>query len=235
MGQALKGAAASLFGDSSSQLRAIGWAGFADRQFMFDSVAALLLATMLGAVIGYHPMMRRTVDSVTEADMPKVYIMYAFIGAVIGLTVREFGMVIGVVVFGIGGLIRFRSTTDSTRDTARLIVVTLVGLVAGIGLPHLAALTSLFTFVLIWVFDSRPACRVRVDALPQSRLAECGQIYRRALTSQGCLIISERRYSSKGRIDFVIRLPGKATRESVNGVLDALPPDVCGDIDWQID
>ena len=39
--------------------------------------------------------------------MPKVYIMYAFIGAVIGVTVREFGMVIGVVVFGIGGLIRF--------------------------------------------------------------------------------------------------------------------------------
>lgn len=39
-------------------------------------------------------------------------------------------------------------------------------------------------------------------------------------------IISERRYSSKGRIDFVIRLPGKATRASVDGVLNALSPDV---------
>jgi len=233
--KALTGAAAALFGDSPSQLRAIGWAGFLDGQFMFDSLAALLLATVLGAAIGYHPMMRRTVDSVTEADMPKVYIMYAFIGAVIGLTVREFGMVIGVVVFGIGGLIRFRSTTDSTRDTARLIVVTLVGLVAGIGLPHLAVLTTIFTCLLIWAFDSRPACRVRVDALPQSRLAECAQIYRDALAGQGCQIISERRYSSKGRLDFVIRLPGKATRDSVNGVLSTLPPDVCGDIDWEID
>jgi uncharacterized membrane protein YhiD involved in acid resistance len=235
LAKALGGAAPGLFGDSPSQLRAIGWAGFLDGHFMFDSLAALLLATLLGAAIGYHPKMRRTVDSLTEADMPKVYIMYAFIGAVIGVTVREFGMVIGVVVFGIGGLIRFRSTTDSTRDTARLIVVTLVGLVTGIGLPHLAAITALFTFVLIWLFDSSPACRVRVDALPQARLAECAKIYREALASQGCKIISEQSYSSKGRVDFVIRLPGKATRESVNGALGALPPDVCGDIDWQID
>ncbi len=235
LANASTGAAAGLFGDSPSQLRAKGWAGFLDGQFMFDSLAALLLATALGALIGYHPKMRRTVDSLIEADMPKVYIMYAFIGAVIGVTVREFGMVIGVVVFGIGGLIRFRSTTDSTRDTARLIVLTLVGLIAGIGLPHLAAITTLFTYGLIWVFDSSPACRVRVDALPQARLADCARIYRETLVAQGCKIISEQKYSSKGRIDFIIRLPGKASRESVNSAFDAVPSDLCGDIDWEID
>ena len=231
----LADAAGSLFGDSPSQLKAIGWAGFLDRRFMLDSLASLALATLLGAIIGYHPKMRRTVDSLTEADMPKVYIMYAFIGAVIGVTVREFGMVIGVVVFGIGGLIRFRSDTGSTRDTARLIIVTLVGLIAGIGLPHLAALTTLFAFLLIWLFDSRPACRVRINNLPSGRLEECVQAYRGAMEGQGCTIISERRYSSKGRLDFVIRLPARATRESMDKVLCALPPDVCGDIGWRID
>ena len=225
----------SLFSGSSGPLPTVGWAGFLDQHFMLDSFSALLLATLLGAAIGYHPSMRRTVDSLTEADMPKVYIMYAFIGAVIGVTVREFGMVIGVVVFGIGGLIRFRSSTDSTRDTGRLIVVTLVGLIAGLGLPHLATLTALFAFVLIWVFDSRPACRVRVDDLPGARIGECDQIYRGALEGQGCKIISERRFTSKGRLDFVIRLPSKATRESVNDALGSLPPDVRGDTDWQID
>jgi hypothetical protein len=231
----LAAAAASLFGESPGQLRAIGWAGFFDPQFMLDSLASLALATLLGAVIGYHPKMRRTVDSLTEADMPKVYIMYAFIGAMIGVTVREFGMVIGVVVFGIGGLIRFRSDTGSTRDTGRLIVVTLMGLVAGVGLPHLAALTAVFAFVLIWLFDSRPACRIRVDALPSGRMADCLAAYRGALEGQGCQIISERRYSSKGRVDFVIRLPSRASRQSVDLALASLPPDVCGDIDWQID
>ena len=89
--------------------------------------------TLLGALIGYHPATRRTIDKLHEADMPHVYVMYAVIGAVIGVAVREFGTVVGVVVFGIGGLIRFRSSTDSTRDTVRLIIVTLAGLIAGLG------------------------------------------------------------------------------------------------------
>jgi hypothetical protein len=228
-------AAASLFGDSPSQLKAIGWSGFLDGRFMLDSLASLALATLLGAAIGYHPKMRRTVDSLTEADMPKVYIMYAFIGAVIGVTVREFGMVIGVVVFGIGGLIRFRSDTGSTRDTARLIIVTLVGLIAGVGLPHLAALTTVFAFALIWLFDSNPACRVRVNNLPSGRLADCAEAYRSAFEGLGCKVINERRYSSRGRLDFVIRMPGSASRESVDQVLSGLPPDVSGDIGWRID
>ncbi len=228
-------AGGGLFDTSNTQLPAIGWAGFLDAHFLLDSLAALVLATVLGALIGYHPIMRRTVDSLTEADMPKVYIMYAFIGALIGVTVREFGMVIGVVVFGIGGLIRFRSTTGSTRDTGRLIVVTLIGLIAGLGLPHLAALTAVFAFALIWFFDSRPACKIKVNELPEGRLAECGQIYSDTLKGLGCKIISERRSAAKGRLTYVMRLPRKATRDSVNDALHALPPDVCGDIDWEID
>lgn len=232
---ALGAANATLFGDSPGQLAAIGWAGFLDTRFMLDSFGTLALATVLGAIIGYHPRMRRTVDSLTEADMPKVYILYAFIGAVIGVAVREFGMVVGVVVFGIGGLIRFRSSTDSTRDTGRLIVVTLIGLITGLGLPHLATLIMLFAYVGIWIFDSRPACRVRVDDLPKERMAECAGIYRGAFEGQGCQIISEQRHSKKGRLDYVIRLPSTASRESVSEALASLPPDVCGDLDWEID
>lgn len=231
----LGSASATLFGDSPGQLRAIGWAGFLDAQFMLESLGSVALATLLGAVIGYHPKMRRTVDSLIEADMPKVYVMYAFIGALIGVTVREFGMVIGVVVFGIGGLIRFRSNTASTRDTGRLIVVTLVGLITGVGLPHLAFLTTVFAFILIWLFDSRPACRVRIEDLSTARLAECARVYRGALEGQGCKIISEQRNSAKGRLEFVMRLPSTSSRESVDRALASLPPEVCGDVDWQID
>ena len=140
---------------------------------MIDSLGALLLATVLAALIGYHPMTPRTVDTLSEADMPKVHIMYAFVAAVIGLAVREFGMVIGFVVFGIGGLIRFRTDTGSARDTGRLIVVTLIGLVAGLGLPNLAVITTAFVYALIFLFDARPASRVRraVEALPEGQFS----------------------------------------------------------------
>jgi hypothetical protein len=231
----LASAGPGLFDAAQNPLPKIGWAGFLDTHFLLDSLAALALATVLGAVVGYHPTMRKTVDTLAEANMPKVYILYAFIGAVIGVTVLEFGMVIGVVVFGIGGLIRFRSETDSTRDTGRLIVVTLIGLIAGLGLPHLAALTTLFAFVLIWWFDSRPVYQIKVNDLPEGRLAECGRIYREALKGLGCSIISERRHETKERLIYVLRLPRKATRGTIHDALRALPSDVCGDIEWEID
>jgi hypothetical protein len=167
--------------------------------------------------------------------MPKVYIMYAFVGAVIGVTVREFGMVIGVVVFGIGGLIRFRTDTGSARDTGRLIAVTLAGLIAGLGLPHLAVITTLFTFVMIYVFDSRPGCRVRIGEFADGRLEEGAQAYRAVLERQGCKIISERRSLSKGRVEFLFRLPRAGTRDAIHAALCAAPADTRGEIDWEVE
>jgi hypothetical protein len=217
------------------QLTPPDWAGFLDTHFMIESLGALLLATVLAALIGYHPMTPRTVDTLSEADMPKVYIMYAFVAAVIGLAVREFGMVIGFVVFGIGGLIRFRTDAGSARDTGRLIVVTLVGLVAGLGLPHLAVITTAFTYVLILLFDARPASRVRIEAMPDGQLVAAAAAYRGVLEAQGCKIISERKSFTKSRVDFVIRPPRATNRDHLHAALCEVHVDVRGDIGWEVE
>lgn len=213
----------------------VGLAGILDLHFLANSFGALLLAIVLGAVIGYHPRTPRTVDRLHEADMPKVCIMYAFIGAVIGVTVREFGMVVGLVVFGIGGLMRFRTATDSTRDTGRLIGVTLVGLITGLGLTCFAMITTLFAFVLIYVFDSRPACRIKIEQLPPERVIELADVYRGVLLGQGCKLIAEHKAALKGRVEFVFRLPRSGTRESVHAALSEAPLDVHGEIDWEVE
>jgi len=227
--------AQGLFEGPLGHLPAAGWAGFLDMRFMADSLGALTLATLLGALIGYHPMTRRIVDTLHEADLPKVHILYAFIGAVIGVTVREFGMVIGVVVFGIGGLIRFRTDTGSARDTGRLIIVTLAGLIAGLGLPHLAVLTTLFAFVLIFLFDSRPARLLRISEAPAGRLAECSAAYRAVLESQGCRIVSEHRSFNKNRVEFVLRVPRADARDRLHAALGAIPDDLRAEIDWEVE
>src|SRR5207237_118169 len=135
----------------------------------------------------------------------------------------------------IGGLMRFRTDTGSTRDTGRLIAVTLAGLVAGLGLPHLAVITTAFAFVLIWVFDSHPACRVKIDQLPAGRVPECAQGYRAVLQRQGCKIISEKKSFSKPRVEFVFRLPRAGNRDSVHAALCDLPAEVRGEIDWEVE
>lgn len=227
--------AGGLFDAAGGPLANVGWSGFLDGRFMADSIGALLLAVILGAVIGYHPITPRTVDNLHEADMPKVYILYAFIGAVIGVTVREFGMVIGVVIFGIGGLIRFRTDAGSTRDNGRLIAVTLTGLIAGLGLPHLAVIVTAFAFALIWFFDSKPACRLRVEQIPAGRLAESADHYHQQLLRHGCRIISQHRSFGKDRVVFVLRLPRVESRETVQAALSAAPPELRGEIEWDFE
>ena len=192
------------------------------------------MAALLGALIGYHPATRRTIDKLHEADMPHVYVMYAVIGAVIGVAVREFGTVVGVVVFGIGGLIRFRSSTDSTRDTVRLIIVTLAGLIAGLGLLHFAVMITLFSFALIYIFDSSPPFRIRIEGLPKGRTADCAGAYRGILKGHGCSIISEHRSAEKERIEFVFRLPRRSTRDRLEAELCTIAAELRGDVDWEV-
>jgi len=221
-------------GTSHASPVVLGWAGFTDVRFIADSLGILLLATLLGALIGYHPATRRTIDKLHEADMPHVFVMYAVIGAVIGVAVREFGTVVGVVVFGIGGLIRFRSSTDSTRDTVRLIIVTLVGLIAGLGLLHFAVIITLFAFGLIYYFDSSPPCRIRIEGLAKDRTLDCANAYRGILRGHGCKIIAEHRSHEKDRVEFVFRLSRRDKRDRLEEAMRGIAADLRGDVDWEI-
>jgi hypothetical protein len=185
-------------------------------------------------LIGYHPATKRTIDKLHEADMPHVFVMYAVIGAVIGVAVREFGTVVGVVVFGIGGLIRVRSSTDSTRDTVRLIIVTLVGLIAGLGLLHFSIIITLFAFILIYIFDTSPAYRIRIEELPKGNNAACAEAYRAVLSQHGCYIIAEHHSAEKARVEFVFRLPRRSTRQRLEAELCTIAAELRGDIDWEV-
>ena len=212
----------------------LGWGGFLDTRFIASAVGTLLLAALLGAAIGYHPATRRTIDGLHEADMPHVYVMYAVIGAVIGVAVREFGTVVGVVVFGIGGLIRFRSAADSTRDTVRLIIVTLMGLIAGLGLLHFAMIITMFTFALIYVFDTSPPYRIRVEGMAKDRSGNCAEVYRGLLKGHGCSIIAEHHSLEKARIEFVFRLPRRSSRERLEMEIRSIADDLRGEVDWEV-
>jgi hypothetical protein len=223
-----------LFDGTQAPSAVLGWAGFLDTRFILASLGTLLLASLLGALIGYHPATRRTIDKLHEADMPHVFVMYAVIGAVIGVAVREFGTVVGVVVFGIGGLIRFRSSTDSTRDTVRLIIVTLAGLIAGLGLLHFAVIITVFAFALIYVFDSSPPFRIKIEGLPKTRTADCAEAYRGLLKGQGCSIISEHRSAEKERVEFVFRLSRRGSRDRLEAELRKIAADLRGEVDWEV-
>lgn len=220
----------------TQELQSVGWRGFLDFPYLAESLAALLLATTLGALIAFHPTTARTIDTKHEAELPKVYIMYALVGAVVGVIVLEYGIVVGFVVFGLGGLMRFRTDTESTRDTGRLIIVTLIGLIAGLNLPHFAVLTALFAWVLIYVFDGHPVCRVEINQAPKDKLKEVADAYRGVIAGLGCTLISENKAFGKGRVSFVFRAPRKISQADLHQRLcTQVPAELRGELDWEIE
>ncbi|MEQ1491096.1 MAG: hypothetical protein ABL932_11160 [Terricaulis sp.] len=218
------------------ELPSIGWAGFTDTAALTQSFLALILATFLGSIIAFHPTTARTVDTREEAELPKVLIMYALVGAVVGEIVLEYGMVVGFVIFGLGGLMRFRTDAASTRDTGRLIMVTLIGLISGLNLPHFAVMATVFAWILIYVFDGHPVCELEVNEVPKGKVREASDAYRNTLTALGCKVISENRSFTKNRINFVVRAPRNKSQAQLTAALcEQVPAEVRGELDWEIE
>jgi len=212
------------------------WSGFADVGFLVGAAAALLLASALGAIIAYHPTSRHTVHSLEEAEAQKVYVLYSAIGAIAGAMVLKYGTVVGFVVFGIGGLIRFRTDLRSAPMTGRLILVTLIGLSCGLALPHLAILATVFGFVLIAVLDANVTCRIVVKRLTNDALVEAAHAYRVVLESEGCRVLSETKSFAKQQLTLVFHAPHRVPRDRLAQQLDTqVPAALRGAVDWDVE
>jgi hypothetical protein len=85
-----------------------GWSSFFNGWMVLDTLIVLMMSLLLGAVIAYHPSTRRRVSSLEHFEQPKTFLMYAMVAAVVSLIVKE-QPAMAIVVFGIGGLMRFRT------------------------------------------------------------------------------------------------------------------------------
>lgn len=213
-----------------------GFAGFSDLDFLLKTFFNLTLAAVLGAVIGFHPRSIATADTLKEVEAPKVDILYATIGALIGIMVVKYGLVIGFVLFGIGGLIRFRTVMRSANLTGQVILVTLVGLACGLDLPHVAVMATAFCWVLMFLLEWKITYRIDVRALPEDRVAEAVAAYRRVLERNGCKVIGEKKRPGSGRVRFIFRIGAEVTQDDIQALLESdVDPALRGLVNWEID
>ena len=213
-----------------------GWQGFTDFGFLVNAVLMLSLAAILGATLAHHPEHGQTVNTLDDVDAPSVYTTYSVIGALIGIMVVKYGLVVGFVLFGIGGLIRFRTVMRSARLTGHVIYVTLIGLSCGLDLPHVAVLATAFGYVLICIFNARITYRIDVRGLPGESIVEAAAAYRGVLEQQGCRILSEKKKPERERVTFIFRSPRRVKRQFLEDLLETkIAAALQGSVDWEID
>lgn len=213
-----------------------GWRGFTNGAFLINALLNLLLAAVLGAIIAYHPRHSLTADTLEEIEATQIYILYAVIGAIAGILVVQYGMVVGFVLFGIGGLIRFRTVLRSASLTGRLIFVTLIGLSAGLDMPHVAVLVTVFGFLLIFVLDARFTFRIDIRGVAAELIRQSAAAYREVLLQQDCRILSEKKRPDRGRISFIIRSPNASLGKQLEEIFETeIDEPLKGSSDWEIE
>jgi hypothetical protein len=209
-----------------------GWSSFGDVWLLLDMVVVLLLALLLGAIIAYHPSTRRRLSTLEDFEQPKTLLLYSVVAAVVALIV-EVQPAMAFVIFGIGGLLRFRTMVGEAKDTGRVILVTVVGLCCGLKIFIVAVPATVIGWLLIYVLEQQQiAGIVRVSGVSEDKLHEATRAYRALIIESGCKIIGEQTKFIKREFSFVVNAPPSLDRERLQSRFEALPPEFHGAVDW---
>jgi hypothetical protein len=211
-----------------------GVGGFKDPLKMARFVLVIAGAAALGAVIAFHPFASQRSASETS-EQPKTIITYTVVGALIAIVVAPIPAM-AFAIFGIGGLMRFRTQVGAAKDTGRVILATILGLLCGLEFWMAALLGTVMAWILIFLIESRTSMRMVVRGIPGAAVPQSAEAYSRTLRGLRCSFTAPRKNPNKGQISFQLHAPRKATHEEIEARLDAeVPKELKGTVDWPED
>jgi hypothetical protein len=207
-----------------------GWAAFADPHQYLSAALVLMAATASGALLAHHPVYRGRAVTLGMLEQRKTLILYSTVGALIAI-VCTVAPSMAFVIFGIGGLMRFRTDTGESTTTGHTIMGTLIGLCWGLGMQLVAVLATLYCWAIIYVLEAAPIHKITIG-IDVALMARAAEAYRDALQRAGCRILGHGKSVKKAHMHFVIRLPAGRDSEAVWKALATIPDDLRGATDW---
>jgi hypothetical protein len=211
-----------------------GWNALLDGWKALDMLAIFALAAGLGAVIAYHPRTRRKASTIEELEQPKTFTMYGLIGALIAIIVQAVPAM-SLVIFAIGGLMRFRTNVGPAKDTGRVILTAVVGVCCGLKLMLVAVLATACGWILLFIVERANIGELVIRGLAADSIGRAADAYRRVLVQAGCRVVGERKKLIAGQVTFVFESSAVLDRESFERVaLASVPAEVRGTVDWDI-
>lgn len=205
---------------------------FKDWEGLLQTLCMALLSVLLAWLIAKHPRVYGKAATLDEVEQPKTFLMYALVGTVVG-RICSIDSTFGLVIFGLGGLFRFRTDVGPARDTGRLILVTLIGICCGLYLFAVAILATAFAWVLIFLLEARVAHKVTIKGLDEAHLPQAAEAYQEVLVENGCAVLSRKLNLLKKQVAFVIRAPKQFEREQLEDLFKDIPPKLQGAPDWE--
>lgn len=209
-----------------------GWSSFQDGWLLLDMVLVLVFALVLSAIIAYHPTTRRRMSSLEHVEQPKAFLLYAMVAAMVALIVKV-QPAMAFVIFGIGGLLRFRTLVGDAKDTGRVILVTVIGLCCGLKIFVVAVPATVIGWLLVYSLERQTAGIIRVSGVGEDMIYDALRAYRTIIQRLGCTVIGEQTKFIRREFCFVVQAPPALGRGALQEELDQLPPNLRGVVELE--
>jgi hypothetical protein len=194
------------------------------------AVERLPIATGLAVLLALRPRRRGTPRRQTQ--VVQTQIILAIVGAVVMLVVgtslaRAFGIV------GAAGLVRYRAKIEDPKDAGVMLSTLAIGLASGVGLWMLAAFSTAFVLIVLWIVESFEPQAHQVFMLHVA--AKDPAAFRPQLESLlgRHRLQFELRSSTPENLQYEVRMPlDKKVDRLSNGILKLDPENATG-VEWE--
>ena len=197
-----------------------------------EAAVRLPIAALLGTLLALRP--RRAASPPRDPAVIETQIVLAIVGALIMLIVgaslaRAFG------IAGAANLIRYRAKIEDPKDAVVMLSTLAVGLASGVGLFGIAAASTLFIAVTLWLiegFEHRVRTFLLVAKLGPKTSARRAEV-ERLLKKGGSLF--ELRSTGDDELSYLVNAGASFKTERLSAALSALAPDGKAQIEWRED
>ena len=196
---------------------------------LLRAAAALPIAAVLGAALAFRPVRRGTPPR--KPAVIQTQIILAVIGAVVMIIVgaslaRAFG------IAGAASLVRYRAKIDDPKDAAVMLAALAVGLASGVGLYAIAAGSTFFILVVLWLLESlQPVAQKHFELKIKGKHIDDLRPRIEALM-RGKAQRFEGRTTGPGELAYEVYLPATVRTDRLSNAILALEPDGKIEVDW---
>jgi hypothetical protein len=200
------------------------------RSGIAEAAIRLPIAALLGTLLALRP--RRAASPPRDPAVIETQIVLAIVGALIMLIVgaslaRAFG------IAGAANLIRYRAKIEDPKDAVVMLSTLAVGLASGVGLFGIAAVSTLFIAVTLWIiegFEHRVRTFLLVAKLGPKTGARRAEVER--LLKKGGTVF-ELRGTADEELSYLVNAGASLKTERLSAALSALAPDGKAQIEWR--
>lgn len=194
------------------------------------SVVRIPIAAALGTILALRPRRRGTPPR--QPAVIQTQIILAIVGAVVMMIVgsnlaRAFGIV------GAAGLVRYRAKIEDPKDAGVMLTTLAVGLASGVGLFAMAASSTVFILLTLWIIESfEPDTRRLFDLKIRMGEDTDGRRTQFETILERFHVDFDLRAASDEEVAYEVRVPLDLSRDRVSNALLALDPKGHGAVDW---